>query len=102
VIETFQAKVPGPGTYSVDLSPVKTKDPTWRIGTSRRDDAERVMRSTQNFPAPTAYNPDWSRTRSSDPKWGFGTSSRKPLTDGKVCSPSMQSYNIPSKAIEGY
>ena len=60
-----------------------------------------MMRQTQNIPAPTAYNPNYSATRSTDPRWGFGTGQRKPLTDGKVCSPSMQSYNIPSKAIEG-
>lgn len=93
--------VPGPGTYSADVSPVKNKDPTWRIGTARRVDAEIMMRQTQNIPAPTAYNPDYSATKSSEPRWGFGTGKRKPLTDGKVCSPSMQSYNIPSKAIEG-
>lgn len=83
------------------MSPVKNKDPTWRIGTARRDDQDRVMRKTTNFPAPTAYNPNFSVSKSQDPKWGFGTGGRKPLTDGKVCSPSMQSYNIPSKAIEG-
>jgi hypothetical protein len=92
--------VPGPGTYAIDLSPVKHKDPTWRIGTARRDDIG-ASRRTQNVPPPNAYNPEWSMTRSQDPKWGFGSSARKPLTDGKVCSPSMQTYNIPSRAIEG-
>lgn len=53
------------------------------------------------MPDPTSYNPNWTQARSTDPKWGFGTGARKPLTDGKNCSPSMQAYNIPSRAIEG-
>ena len=31
----------------------------------------------------------------------FGSSSRKKLTDGENCSPGMQTYKLPSKAIEG-
>lgn len=93
--------VPGPGAYQIDISPVKNKEPTWRIGTARRDEEDRIMRKTQNFPAPTAYNPNYGFSTGSEPKWGFGSSQRKPLQDGKVCSPSMQAYNIPSKAIEG-
>lgn len=71
--------VPGPGTYAIDMSPIKNKDPQWRIGTSRRDEEDRVMRKTQHFPAPTAYNPLFNAARSTDPKWGFGSGSRKPL-----------------------
>lgn len=71
--------VPGPGTYAIDMSPIKNKDPQWRIGTSRRDEEDRVMRKTQHFPAPTAYNPLYNAARSTDPKWGFGSGSRKPL-----------------------
>jgi len=52
--------VPGPGTYSNDISPVKNKDPTWRIGTARREDDDFKRKRKQNFPAPTAYNPHYS------------------------------------------
>ena len=38
--------VPGPGQYQIDCSPIKLKNPTWRIGTSRRDDEERMKRRT--------------------------------------------------------
>jgi hypothetical protein len=51
--------VPGPGAYRIDVSPTKLKDPTWRIGTSRRDDTDRVMRRTSNFPPPNTYNPNF-------------------------------------------
>ena len=38
--------VPGPGSYQIDCSPIKMSNPTWRIGTSRRDDTERAARRT--------------------------------------------------------
>ena len=38
--------VPGPGAYSIDVSPIKLANPTWRIGTSRRDDQEKAARRT--------------------------------------------------------
>jgi len=50
-------KVPGPGTYQYDYKSTKSKDPQWRIGTSKRDDADRIMRRTCNFPPPDNYNP---------------------------------------------
>lgn len=93
--------VPGPGSYEIDCNPIKLSNPTWRIGTSRRDDQERIARRTQQFPPPNAYDPQFGKLHSSEPKWGFGSSKRGPLTDGKVVSPSPQTYNIPSKAIEG-
>jgi len=70
------SNVPGPGAYKIDISPVKMKDPTWRIGTSRRDDTDRAMRRTSNFPPPNSYNPNFGTTRNSEPKWGFGSSKR--------------------------
>lgn len=94
-------KVPGPGAYSSDYKVSKSKDPQWRIGTSRRDDAENVMRRTCNYPPPDSYNPVYQSTKEKSPNWGFGSSKRGQLTNGKVVSPSMQTYNIPSRAVEG-
>ena len=71
------------------MSPVKKNEPSWRIGTARRDDADKTMRRTNNFPAPTAYNPNFSTARSNDPKWGFGTGKRMPPKNEKVISPGM-------------
>lgn len=56
---------------------------------------------TGNFPAPGNYEQPLNPIKSQEPKWGFGTARRKPLNDGETCSPSMQAYFIPSKAIEG-
>lgn len=53
------------------------------------------------MPPPNAYDPAFDKVSSAEPKWGFGSSRRGPLTVGKNESPSMQKYNIPSKAIEG-
>jgi hypothetical protein len=75
--------------------------PSWRIGTSTRDDQEKIKRRTQNFPPPNSYNPDYLTIKQSLPKWGFGSSKRGELSEGRNCAPSMQSYNIPSRAVEG-
>ena len=60
-----------------------------------------MMRRTSNFPSPDNYNPMYRTTVNKSPTWGFGTSKRPGLTAGKNCAPSMQTYNIPSKAVEG-
>jgi len=59
------------------------------------------MRRTCNYPPPDSYNPIYQSTKEQSPNWGFGSSKRAGLTNGKVVSPSMQTYNIPSKAVEG-
>ena len=59
------------------------------------------MRRTCNFPPPDNYNPDYTAAKTREPIWGFGSSKRSGLTVGKNEAPSMQTYNIPSKAVEG-
>lgn len=59
------------------------------------------MRRTCNFPPMNAYNPDYRKTQTSLPRWGFGSSMRGGLVEGKVVSPGMQTYNLPSKVVEG-
>ena len=59
------------------------------------------MRKHANYPPPDSYMPD---TKSSKPKsanWVFGSSKRGNLTVGRNEAPSMQTYNIPSRAVEG-
>jgi hypothetical protein len=94
-------KVPGPGAYSSDYTATVNKEPTWRIGTSTRYDREKIMRRTCNFPPMNSYDPKYQATVRTLPKWGFGSSKRGELVEGKVVSPSMQTYSIPSKAVEG-
>ena len=56
---------------------------------------------TKNYPPPNSYTPQYTQTLNTSEQWGFGSGKRKGLTDGKNCAPSMQSYNIPSRAVEG-
>ena len=49
---------------------------------------------------PFNYQPKFTNVYQTDPKWGFSGSERKSMA-AKNCSPSMQAYSIPSKAIEG-
>ena len=60
-----------------------------------------MMRRTSNFPPANNYNPEFRATVNKGPVWGFGTAKRGGLTIGKSVAPSMQSYKIPSKAVEG-
>lgn len=94
-------KVPGPGAYNSDFKSTTKSEPTWKIGTSTRYDRDNIMRRTCNFPPMNSYDPNFQATVTSLPKWGFGSGQRGGLVDGKVVSPSMQTYNIPSKAVEG-
>jgi hypothetical protein len=34
--------VPGPGAYPINLSPIKIKGASYKIGTSRRDQEDRI------------------------------------------------------------
>lgn len=54
------------------------------------------MRRTCDFPPPGSYAPDFKKTVNSDPSWGFGSGKRGGLVEGKVVSPGMQTYTIPS------
>ena len=94
-------KTPGPGTYDGKYRTQRSADPAWRIGTSKRDDQERIARRTQNFPPPDTYQPNYKAAIAKGPNWVFGTSKRSGLTVGKSVAPSMQSYTIPSRAVEG-
>ena len=96
-----QKQMPGPGAYSGDYRTTRTTMPNWRIGTGTRYDRDNIMRRTCNFPPMNAYNPDYRKTQTNLPKWGFGSSVRGNLVEGKVVSPSMQTYNLPSKVVEG-
>ena len=95
------SKVPGPGAYDSDFKATKRGEPTWVIGTSTRYDRDNINLRTCNFPPMNSYDPKYNGNIKSLPKWGFGSGQRGGLVVGKVVSPSMQTYNIPSKAVEG-
>ena len=58
------------------------------------------MRRTCNWPPPNSYDPDYRNMKDARPKWGFGSSKRGGLTVGKSEAPGMQTYNLPSRAVE--
>ena len=94
-------KTPGPGSYQDVYRNSRRSEPSWRIGTSKRDQETKIAQRNSNFPPPNTYDPLFSQTLNQSESWGFGTSKRGPLQHGKNEAPSMQSYNIPSKAVEG-
>ena len=93
--------VPGPGAYEHDYTVTVKKEPGWRIGTASRNDQEKIKLRTCDFPPMNKYDPNYHATIKALPKWGFGSSQRSNLAKSKMISPSMQTYNIPSKAVEG-
>lgn len=96
---------PGPGNYSVGDNKVSRfqNSPQWRIGTSKRDQEERLASHTSNFPSPDRYQPKdtYSSQRTSVHGWGFGSSKRQNLTDKKMNIPAPGQYLIPAKMGEG-
>jgi len=101
LVNSAVLKNPGPGTYEDKYKTARNKDASWGFGSSTRNDEEKTMRRTCNFPPPNTYSPDYTVGVTKRPNWGFGSSKRSGLTVGKSDAPSMQTYNIPSKAVEG-
>lgn len=66
---------PGPGTYMPSPETVSKKAPTWRIGTSTRDDQEKAM-LRQTRPPPGQHDPKFNSVAESAAVWSFGTSQR--------------------------
>jgi len=50
---------PGPGSYNSMYNQALKSAPGWRIGTSTRDDRDKIRRRTCNYPPPDSYNPDF-------------------------------------------
>lgn len=73
--------------------------PNWKIGSSCRDDADKMRKRVSNFPPPGAYNPNNSN-KSKDAEWKFGTGPRSQLA-GNSFTPGPNAYKLSSKAVEG-
>ena len=87
--------MPGPGAYASDFSPIKYKDPQWRMGTSKRVGLAKIT----NSPPPNTYNPDYSKFANRTVSYGFGSSRRANMGKSHA-GPSMQAYNLPPAAFE--
>jgi len=78
---------------------VSKKAPTWRIGTSTRDDREKAMQR-QTRPPPGQHDPKFNSVAESAAVWSFGTSQRPAPYPSKK-TPGAGAYDPPSKIVEG-
>lgn len=82
--------VPGPGQYAGDSSVVNSKAPTWKIGTSRRDDSlNRTLK--ENHPGPGNYN---SLNKEKGPLFSFGKDAK--IKTEHSSNPGPGQYKIPA------
>jgi len=84
-------KNPGPGQYDDKTKTIKRKNPSWKIGTSLRDDdLKRIKRD--GFPGPGKYE-YYDGTKNKSPNYKFGTEKRG--NDKKSDTPGPGHYHIP-------
>ena len=82
---------PGPGQYNDRYGVIKNKNPSWRIGTSQRDDElKRIKR--EGIPGPGMYEFD-DRTKMKAPKFAFGREKRGETRRNE--NPGPGQYKIP-------
>ena len=87
----FSNKNPGPGQYNDTYGITKTKNPSWKIGTSQRDDdLKRIKR--EGVPGPGMYEFD-DRTKIKAPNYAFGHEKRG--QDKRSETPGPGQYKIP-------
>ena len=83
-------KNPGPGQYE-NSNAIYRKNPSWKIGTSQRDDElKRVKR--EGVPGPGMYNFD-DKTKINAPKYKFGSEKRGFVKKSETPGPGQ--YRIP-------
>lgn len=67
----------GPGAYNANEFAVKTKNPSYKIGSSPKGKVPDIYGST---PAPNTYHPDQTKVKNKNPQWELGTGNRPPLS----------------------
>ena len=83
-------KNPGPGQYN-DSNAIYRKNPSWKIGTSQRDDElKRVKR--EGVPGPGMYE-YYDKTRANAPKYSIGNEKRGYVKKSETPGPGQ--YHIP-------
>ena len=81
---------PGPGQYN-DTKAIYRKNPSWKIGTSQRDDElKRIKR--EGYPGPGNYE-FYDKTRVNAPKYSIGTEKRGNVKKSQTPGPGQ--YHIP-------
>lgn len=94
---------PGPGAYNSPACKdnVMLKfEPSWKMGSSTRNDYTRRMKGDQQTPPPDAYKPLYSSTLSAAPRSGIGSGQRSTLIKDNG-QPGPHTYKIKSRAVEG-
>jgi hypothetical protein len=87
---------PGPGRYNSGKLTTFRKNPSWKIGTSKRNNnLERQI--AEGFPGPGAYK-YYNYHLLTSPKYGFGT--QKKYKDISNDYPGPGSYHIPCSIVE--
>lgn len=86
---------PGPGAYN-DSAAIYRKNPTWKIGTSTRDDnLKRIVRD--GYPGPGMYE-FYDKTKNKAPNYRFGTEKRGYIKKSDTPGPGM--YHIPCAIVD--
>jgi len=87
---------PGPGTYNNDkVNFVKTHEPSWRIGTSTREDGIKKIKR-EAFPGPGNYNIPHRGLEGK--KYMFGKEER--TSSKKSFVPGPGQYHIPCSVVD--
>jgi hypothetical protein len=83
-------KTPGPGSYESDkVEQIRPKSPTWRIGTSKKDDGYKELQR-RGVPGPGMYE---SKTGFGGPQYRFGNEKRSFYKKNEVPGPGQ--YSLP-------
>ncbi len=89
--------VPGANAYDIEKSSaVKKKNPSWKIGTSGRDDVVK-KKIKENVPGPGTYEQE-DKTKTKHPEVKFGTGKRNDEKPNDVPGPG--SYRIPCSIVD--
>ena len=92
---------PGPGAYfTPDKNNAYKNSPSWRIGTSTRDDLEKQKMRSSNFPPPDTYKPNFYPTKERMASFSFGSGKRSNF-GGNSKTPAPGTYPITNRAVEG-
>lgn len=95
----FRNENPGPGTYTLNTSQVKLKQPEYRIGTAKR---EIIDKETKLKPGPGTYCPDnVDFIKPNAPKWVIGKEERGNMSNSCMLNPGPGAYEYKRTVGDG-
>jgi hypothetical protein len=71
--KTSNQLTPGPGTYQARFGGHQPNSPQYKLGSSKRDDMDRVNQRACNFPPPDTYNPKFKQIKERGSSWTMGS-----------------------------